>query len=160
MGFLSHPVGVANAIAMQLTINDAIGIVLMAKQRLDRQEYTIEDFYRQHHYSEEEIKRLSKPPQDAGSWNTYLATGWICGLRPHVFETDNGGALLFGLANSYNCDIAVKQAVVEMRKYLNERLGFEPDTATIKVLDKLTARGISRSATAPRHMVAIEYKLR
>lgn len=157
MHFKSHPVGLANSRAIHLSAKDAIGVALMAAQRFEKTKFTINDFYKRHKFTRQQINNLKKPPSSVESWSTHIAVCWVCGLRPFNCDTEDGEALLMSLSVPYDKDIDLRAAELAFRKELGERMGIPVLANSLAMFDVLMRKGISRSATAPAHMVAMEF---
>lgn len=157
MGFKTHPVGLANSKAIHLSVKDVIAVALMAAQNFDKPKFTIKDFYKRHKLTRGQINDLRKPPSTNRAWETHFAVCWICGMRPHNFDTDNGAALLMGLSEKYDKDIDMAAAGTAFRKELGVRMSVPLRSVSVEMFNLLMKNGLTRSDTAPEHMVAMEF---
>lgn len=94
-------------------------------------------------------------------WNTNLAMLWICGLRPHIDDTEAGKVLTWRQSAGYKVDLGFKQAYmdasVELQKlFFGERAYCQLSWLTI--LEKLAVcHKLWRAEDAPEHMFVLEF---
>ncbi|QVW55276.1 hypothetical protein pEaSNUABM29_00236 [Erwinia phage pEa_SNUABM_29] len=123
-----------------------------------------EEWFAENHEFYDALKAAFGDDEDEGiefDWNINLAMLWICGLRPHIDETEAGNVLTWRQSAAYNPELTFKEgymaASVELQNmFFGERAYCQLSWLT--VLEKLAVcHKLWRAEDAPEHMFVLEY---
>ncbi|ANZ48504.1 hypothetical protein BIZ78_gp071 [Erwinia phage vB_EamM_Caitlin] len=148
--------------AAQLTAEDVLSLVLQASATPDSEGTTREDFATQHEFYDA-LNSAFGDDEDEGlefDWNINLSLLWICGLRPHIADTEIGQVLTWRHSEAYNPELTFKQAYMAVTVRLQELwLGDVTycQRSFLTILEKLAiTHKIWRSETAAENLFVIE----
>lgn len=123
-----------------------------------------EEWFGENHGFYDALKTAFGDVEDEGlefDWNVNLALLWICGLRPHIDETEAGFVLTWRQSAGYDRDLDFKQGYMDVSIAL-QKLFFGDrafcQLSWLTVLEKLAVcHKLWRAEDAPEHLFVLEY---